>query len=228
MVATASIDLTGDIPLAPISPVGKWSDVLRSQTSIARARHRRGSVQCFVDVRGTNETLSPGHILFCPELPLIPRARHFWGLSLYELLKEIISADHTIFQISVSLTTTLQPRFCPTCCYMSRRSKPKNRLQQLSEQIAKMSGEDIAPRFETLQLHAGKLAGGYLVATGRAANRLREDMLIIHLVQARSPTLQPSLAPFPSMLRLPTRSMTRHTAPVCSGSRSSETSTAAS
>jgi hypothetical protein len=39
---------------------------------------------------------------------------------------------------------------------MSRRSKPKTRLQQLREQIVKMGGEDIAQRFETLQLHAGK------------------------------------------------------------------------
>jgi len=38
---------------------------------------------------------------------------------------------------------------------MSRRSKPKTRLQQLREQIVKMGGEDIAQRFETLQLHAG-------------------------------------------------------------------------
>ncbi|KAK4962787.1 Homocysteine/cysteine synthase [Elasticomyces elasticus] len=34
-------------------------------------------------------------------------------------------------------------------------SKPENRLQQLREQIVKMGGDDIAPRFETLQLHAG-------------------------------------------------------------------------
>lgn len=39
---------------------------------------------------------------------------------------------------------------------MSRRSKPKTRLQQLREQIVKMGGEDVATRFETLQLHAGK------------------------------------------------------------------------
>ena len=35
------------------------------------------------------------------------------------------------------------------------RSKPKSRLQQLREQVVKMGGEDIAPKFETLQLHAG-------------------------------------------------------------------------
>lgn len=35
-------------------------------------------------------------------------------------------------------------------------SKPKSRLQQLREQVVEMGGEDIAPRFETLQLHAGK------------------------------------------------------------------------
>jgi hypothetical protein len=40
--------------------------------------------------------------------------------------------------------------------YMSRRSKPKSRLQQLREQIVKMGGEDVAQRFETLQLHAGE------------------------------------------------------------------------
>jgi hypothetical protein len=39
---------------------------------------------------------------------------------------------------------------------MSRRSKAKTRLQQLREQIVKMGGEDVAARFETLQLHAGK------------------------------------------------------------------------
>jgi hypothetical protein len=39
---------------------------------------------------------------------------------------------------------------------MSRRSKPKTRLQQLREQIVKMGGEDVATRFETLQLHAGE------------------------------------------------------------------------
>ena len=39
---------------------------------------------------------------------------------------------------------------------MSRRSKAKTRLQQLREQIVKMGGEDVATRFETLQLHAGK------------------------------------------------------------------------
>jgi hypothetical protein len=42
---------------------------------------------------------------------------------------------------------------------MSRRSKAKTRLQQLREQIVKMGGEDVATRFETLQLHAGELAG---------------------------------------------------------------------
>jgi hypothetical protein len=42
---------------------------------------------------------------------------------------------------------------------MSRRSNPKTRLQQLREQIVKMGGEDVAQRFETLQLHAGKLFG---------------------------------------------------------------------
>lgn len=39
---------------------------------------------------------------------------------------------------------------------MSRKPKPLSRLQQLREQIIKMGGEDAAPRFETLQLHAGK------------------------------------------------------------------------
>lgn len=39
---------------------------------------------------------------------------------------------------------------------MSRRSKAKTRLQQLREQIVKMGGEDVATRFETLQLHAGE------------------------------------------------------------------------
>ena len=34
-------------------------------------------------------------------------------------------------------------------------SKPESRLEQLSEQIAEMPGEDVAQRFETLQLHAG-------------------------------------------------------------------------
>ena len=38
---------------------------------------------------------------------------------------------------------------------MPRSSKPKSRLQQLREQIVKMGGDDIAPKFETLQLHAG-------------------------------------------------------------------------
>jgi hypothetical protein len=47
---------------------------------------------------------------------------------------------------------------------MSRRSKPKTRLQQLREQIVKMGGEDIAQRFETLQLHAGELLKGAFVA----------------------------------------------------------------
>ena len=35
-------------------------------------------------------------------------------------------------------------------------SKPKSRLQQLREQVVKMGGEDVAPKFETLQLHAGE------------------------------------------------------------------------
>lgn len=39
---------------------------------------------------------------------------------------------------------------------MSRRSKAKTRLQQLREQIVKMGGEEVATRFETLQLHAGE------------------------------------------------------------------------
>ena len=39
---------------------------------------------------------------------------------------------------------------------MSRRNKAKTRLQQLREQIVKMGGEDVATRFETLQLHAGE------------------------------------------------------------------------
>ena len=43
--------------------------------------------------------------------------------------------------------------------YMSRRSKPKTRLQQLREKIVKMGGEDVSTRFETLQLHAGELSG---------------------------------------------------------------------
>jgi hypothetical protein len=47
---------------------------------------------------------------------------------------------------------------------MSRRSKPKTRLQQLREQIVKMGGEDTPQRFETLQLHAGQLLKGALVA----------------------------------------------------------------
>lgn len=42
---------------------------------------------------------------------------------------------------------------------MSRRNKAKTRLQQLREQIVKMGGEDVATRFETLQLHAGKSSG---------------------------------------------------------------------
>ncbi|KAK1040092.1 Homocysteine/cysteine synthase [Friedmanniomyces endolithicus] len=35
------------------------------------------------------------------------------------------------------------------------KSKPASRLQQLTEQVAKMGGEEIAQKFETLQLHAG-------------------------------------------------------------------------
>ncbi len=34
-------------------------------------------------------------------------------------------------------------------------SRPKSRLQQLREQIVKMGGDDVVPKFETLQLHAG-------------------------------------------------------------------------
>jgi len=35
------------------------------------------------------------------------------------------------------------------------KSKPLSRLQQLSEHVGKMSGENLVPKFETLQLHAG-------------------------------------------------------------------------
>ncbi|KAF7186071.1 Homocysteine synthase [Pseudocercospora fuligena] len=34
--------------------------------------------------------------------------------------------------------------------------RSKSRLKQLSEQISKMAGQDLAPKFETLQLHAGQ------------------------------------------------------------------------
>lgn len=35
------------------------------------------------------------------------------------------------------------------------RSKPLARLKQLQNQIVKMGGDELTPRFETLQLHAG-------------------------------------------------------------------------
>jgi hypothetical protein len=36
-----------------------------------------------------------------------------------------------------------------------KSNKPLTRLKQFEEQLKKMSGDDVAPRFETLQLHAG-------------------------------------------------------------------------
>jgi len=45
-------------------------------------------------------------------------------------------------------------RFNLFLSYMSK-FKPASRLQQLTEQVAKMGGEEIAQKFETLQLHAG-------------------------------------------------------------------------
>ena len=39
--------------------------------------------------------------------------------------------------------------------FFTHMSKPISRLKQLREQILKMTGEDVTPKFETLQLHAG-------------------------------------------------------------------------
>jgi hypothetical protein len=61
---------------------------------------------------------------------------------------------------------------------MSRRSKPKTRLQQLREQIVKMGGEDIAQRFETLQLHAGKSLKGALVAANLDISAPHDDVIL--------------------------------------------------
>merc|ERR1712000_703366 len=41
-------------------------------------------------------------------------------------------------------------------CATQIRSKPLSRLQQLQNQIVKMGGDELTPRFETLQLHAGQ------------------------------------------------------------------------
>jgi len=63
------------------------------------------------------------------------------------------------FLFSIKVHTLRFELSCLDQCldqYMSRRSKPKTRLQQLREQIVKMGGEDVATHFETLQLHAGE------------------------------------------------------------------------
>jgi O-acetylhomoserine/O-acetylserine sulfhydrylase len=70
---------------------------------------------------------------------------------------------------------------------MSRRSKPKTRLQQLREQIVKMGGEDIAQRFETLQLHAGKLLKGAFVIAVQSLYAIRQQDTNITILPGHEP-----------------------------------------
>jgi len=62
---------------------------------------------------------------------------------------------HETYLASVEYLT-IEISLRPLLSYMPS-SRPKSRLQQLREQIREMSGNDVAPKFETLQLHAGML-----------------------------------------------------------------------
>jgi hypothetical protein len=89
-----------------------------------------------------------------------------------------------------------------------------------------MGGEDIAQRFETLQLHAGKLLKGAIVIAVLDLSALYGNKILTsNLCQATSPTRQPILAPSQSTPRLPTSSMTRLTVPGCLASKNLATST---
>lgn len=133
---------------------------------------------------------APLHLSFCLFLHLL-----------------LSSLSHSVLQKSPS-STTVDGR------YMSRRSKPKTRLQQLREQIVKMGGEDTPQRFETLQLHAGKLLKGALVAAIFDLSTSHDNMILTrYFCQATSPTRRPTLALSQFTPRLPTSSMTRPTVP---------------
>jgi hypothetical protein len=88
-----------------------------------------------------------------------------------------------------------------------------------------MGGEDVATRFETLQLHAGESIAH--AARERSVGSVTQHRRLT-FPQATNPTLPPNLVPSQFMPQHPTSSMIQPTEPGSLASKSLATSTAVS